>query len=100
MAFVSKEIINEIKSQNDIVDVIRSYIDLDDKLKGKCPFHNDNNPSFSVHSEKQIYKCFSCGESGNVITFVEKINGITFVEALKLLADRVGIKLDVSARKY
>ncbi len=99
MAFVSKEIINEIKSQNDIVDVIRSYIDLDDKLKGKCPFHNDNNPSFSVHSEKQIYKCFSCGESGNVITFVEKINGITFVEALKLLADRVGIKLDVSAPK-
>ena len=99
MAFVSKEIIDEIKSQNDIVDVIRSYIDLDDKLKGKCPFHNDNNPSFSVHKEKQIYKCFSCGESGNVITFVEKINGITFLEAVKMLADRVGIKLDVSTPK-
>ncbi len=99
MAFVSKEIIDEIKSQNDIVDVIRSYIDLDDKLKGKCPFHNDNNPSFSVHKEKQIYKCFSCGESGNVITFVEKINGISFLEAIKMLADRVGIKLDVSSPK-
>ncbi len=99
MAFVSKEIIDEIKSQNDIVDVIRSYIDLDDKLKGKCPFHQDNHPSFSVHKEKQIYKCFSCGESGNVITFVQKKNEISFMEAVKLLADRVGIKLDISTPK-
>ncbi len=99
MALIPKEVIDEIKSQNDIVDVIRSYVDLDDKLKGKCPFHNDNNPSFSVHREKQIYKCFSCGESGNVITFLEKRLGISFVEAIKMLADRAGIKLDVSLPK-
>ena len=95
MAFVSKEIIDEIKSRNDIVDVIGSYINLNEKNKALCPFHDDHTPSFSVHKEKQIYKCFSCGESGNVITFVQKINGVSFEEALKLLADRVGIKLDV-----
>lgn len=99
MAFVSKEIIDEIKSRNDIVDVIGSYINLNEKYKALCPFHDDHTPSFSVHKEKQIYKCFSCGESGNVITFVQKINGISFEEALKLLADRVGIKLDVQTPK-
>ena len=97
MAFVSKEIIDEIKSKNDIVDVISSYINLNEKYKALCPFHDDHSPSFSVHKEKQIYKCFSCGESGNVITFVEKINGVSFEEALKILADRAGIKLDVKA---
>lgn len=95
MAYVSKEIIDEIKSKNDIVDVISSYINLNEKYKALCPFHDDHSPSFSVHKEKQIYKCFSCGESGNVITFVEKINGVSFEEALKILADRAGIKLDV-----
>ena len=95
MAFVSKEVIDEIKSKNDIVDVIGSYINLNEKYKALCPFHDDHTPSFSVHKDKQIYKCFSCGESGNVISFVQKINGISFEEALKILADRAGIKLDV-----
>ena len=99
MAFVSKEIIDEIKSKNDIVDVIGSYINLNEKNKALCPFHDDHSPSFSVHKEKQIYKCFSCGESGNVITFVQKINGVSFEEALKMLADRAGIKLDIKAPK-
>ena len=99
MAFVSKEIIDEVKSKNDIVDVISSYINLNEKNKALCPFHDDHTPSFSVHKEKQIYKCFSCGESGNVITFVEKINGITFEEAVKMLADRAGIKLDIKTPK-
>ena len=94
MTSISKELIDEIKSKNDIVDVIGSYIDLNDKNKALCPFHDDNSPSFSVHPDKQIYKCFSCGESGNVITFVEKYTGTTFVEALKILADRAGIKMD------
>ena len=99
MAFISKEVIDEIKAHNDIVDVIGSYIDLNEKNKALCPFHDDHSPSFSVHPDKQIYKCFSCGESGNVITFIEKINGISFAEALKLLADRAGIKIDVDAPK-
>ncbi len=99
MASVSKELIDEIKSKNDIVDVIGSYIDLNDKNKALCPFHDDHSPSFSVHPDKQIYKCFSCGESGNVITFVEKYTGTTFLEALKILADRAGIKMDAVTPK-
>lgn len=99
MAFISKELIDEVKSKNDIVDVIGSYISLNDKNKALCPFHNDHSPSFSVHPDKQIYKCFSCGESGNVITFVEKFLGISFQEAVKLLADRAGIKLNINVAK-
>lgn len=99
MAFIDKSIIDEIKSKNDIVDVIGSYISLNDKNKALCPFHDDHSPSFSVQKDKQIYKCFSCGESGNVITFVQKYNGITFAEALKMLADRVGIPLNVSTTR-
>ena len=99
MAFIDKSIIDEIKSKNDIVDVIGSYISLNDKNKALCPFHDDHSPSFSVQKDKQIYKCFSCGESGNVITFVQKYNGITFTEALKMLADRVGIPLNVSTTR-
>jgi len=99
MAFIDKSIIDEIKSKNDIVDVIGSYISLNDKNKALCPFHDDHSPSFSVQKDKQIYKCFSCGESGNVITFVQKYNGITFTEALKMLADRAGIPLNVSTTR-
>lgn len=99
MAFISKELIDEVKSKNDIVDIIGSYINLNDKNKALCPFHNDHSPSFSVHPDKQIYKCFSCGESGNVITFVEKFLGISFQEAVKLLADKSGIKLNISTPK-
>lgn len=99
MAFISKELIDEVKSKNDIVDIIGSYISLNDKNKALCPFHNDHSPSFSVHPDKQIYKCFSCGESGNVITFVEKFLGISFQEAVKLLADRAGIKLNINVPK-
>lgn len=99
MALISQELINEIKSKNDIVDVISSYINLDEKNKAICPFHNDHSPSFSVNSDKQIYKCFSCGESGNVITFVQKYNSLTFVEALKLLADRAGININIDTPK-
>ncbi len=98
MELISQEKINEIKGSNDIVDVISEYITLNDKYKAVCPFHNDHSPSFSVHKDKQIYKCFSCGESGNVITFVMKYNNISYMDALKLLADRVGIKLDIKSK--
>ena len=100
MAFVTKELIDEIKSRNDIVDVIGSYININEKNKANCPFHTEKTPgAFSIHPDKQIFKCFSCGESGNVITFVQKYLGITFSEALKLLADRAGIKLDIKETK-
>ena len=99
MAFISQELINEIKSKNDIVDVISGYIDLNEKHKALCPFHNDHSPSFSVNQDKQIYKCFSCGESGNVITFVQKYNNISFQEAIKLLADNAGVSITLDTPK-
>ena len=99
MAFISQELINEIKSKNDIVDVISGYINLNEKNKALCPFHNDHSPSFSVNGDKQIYKCFSCGESGNVITFVQKYNNISFQEAIKLLAESAGISITLDTPK-
>lgn len=99
MAFISQELINEIKSKNDIVDVISGYINLNEKNKALCPFHNDHSPSFSVNGDKQIYKCFSCGESGNVITFVQKYNNISFQEAIKILAENAGINITLDTPK-
>ena len=74
--------INEIRKANDIVDVISSYIPLSKKGKnyfGVCPFHDDTNPSMSVSSDKQIYKCFSCGAGGDALAFLVKIQNITLV---------------------
>ena len=88
--------INEVRSANDIVDVISSYIPLEKKGKnffGVCPFHDDNNPSMSVSIDKQIYKCFSCGASGNVFNFVMDYEHVDFKEALSILARRAGITL-------
>lgn len=92
----NNSLITEIVKSNNIVDVIGSYINLERKGKnyfGVCPFHADNHPSMSVSDEKQIFKCFSCGASGNVLTFLEDYLGITFKEAIQILADNAGIKL-------
>ena len=89
--------INEIRSANDIVDVISSYIPLEKKGKnffGVCPFHDDSNPSMSVSRDKQIYKCFSCGASGNVFNFVMDYEHVDFKEALAILAKKAGIVLN------
>lgn len=91
-----EQLIEEIRSRNDIVSVISSYVKLKKQGSsyfGLCPFHNEKSPSFSVSPQKQMYYCFGCGEGGNVITFVMKYENYTFVEALKFLADRVGITL-------
>lgn len=98
----NQKIINEIRNKIDIVDLISEYIPLSQKGKnyfGVCPFHNDTNPSMSVSREKQIYKCFSCGASGNVFTFVSNYENISFAEALHKLADKVGYKLDGTVHK-
>ncbi len=90
------DIVNEIRSKVDIVEVIASYIPLTQKGKnyfGVCPFHDDTNPSMSVSKEKQIYRCFSCGASGNVFNFVMDYEHISFKEALALLGNKVGIEL-------
>ena len=90
------EIIEEIRSKNDIVDVIGNYVQLKKKggyFFGVCPFHSEKSPSFSVTPSKQIYHCFGCGVSGNVITFIMKYENCSFQEAVKMLADRSGVKL-------
>ncbi len=90
------EIIEEVRNRNDIVDVIGSYVKIQKKGSsyfGLCPFHNEKSPSFSVSGHKQIYYCFGCGAGGNVISFVMNYENYTFPEAVKLLADRAGIKL-------
>ena len=89
--------INEIRSKINIVDLISEYVPLTKKGQyywGICPFHNDKNPSMSVDEKRQTYTCWSCHNSGNVFNFVEQIENITFREALKKLADRVGIALE------
>lgn len=96
MPFYSDELIEEIRSRNDIVDVISGYVRLTKKGStyfGLCPFHNEKTPSFSVSPNKQMYYCFGCGAGGNVITFIMQYENYTFYEALELLADRVGIEL-------
>ncbi|MEK7525974.1 MAG: DNA primase [Patescibacteria group bacterium] len=88
--------VEEIKSKTDIVGVIGEYVQLTKagrNYKGVCPFHQERTPSFVVSPELQIYKCFGCAESGDVITFVEKFEGLEFYDALKTLAAKVGIKL-------
>ena len=97
MAGISNEEITEIRKKADIVEVIGSYINLAPQGKnyfGICPFHNDHSPSLSVSREKQIYKCFTCLASGNVFTFVQNYENISFIEAVKKVADKINYKLD------
>lgn len=92
----SEELIEEIRSRNDIVSVISGYVRLQKKGSnhwGCCPFHNEKTPSFAVSESKQMYHCFGCGVSGNVYTFLMKYENCTFVEAVKTLADRAGVTL-------
>jgi len=99
---ISEEIIERVKQENDIVDIISESVRLKRTGRnyiGLCPFHNDKSPSFSVSQDKQIYKCFSCGEAGNVVTFLMKQKNLNFVEAVKVLADRANIPLDLGNGK-
>ena len=94
--YYSEEIIDEVRQNNDVVDVISQYVHLSRKGRnyfGLCPFHNEKSPSFSVSPDKQIFHCFGCGVGGNVYTFLMKIEGLTFLEALETLAERAKIQL-------
>ena len=94
--YYSDEIIEEVRSRNDIVDVISTYVKLQKKGSsyfGLCPFHNEKSPSFSVSRDKQMYYCFGCGAGGDVITFTMKYNNLDYWEAVKLLAERGGVPL-------
>ncbi len=92
----SEEKVSEIIEKNDIVDVVSEYMNL--KKSGSnysslCPFHSEKTPSFSVSSPKQIFYCFGCGVGGNVVSFIQKIERLSYVEALRLLAERAGVEL-------
>lgn len=99
-----------IQSRSDIVDIVKNYVPLESHGKnyfGVCPFHDDHSPSMSVSPEKQIYKCFVCGATGNVFNFVENFLGVSFLEAVKIVADRIGEdftirenKEDIKNKKY
>lgn len=92
----SMDVINQIRSKVDIVDIISEYLPLTQRGKnffGVCPFHDDTHPSMSVSREKQIYKCFSCGASGNVFNFIMDYEHVSFREALVILANKTGIDI-------
>lgn len=87
----------EIKSRSDIVDLVSSYVSLNKagkNYKGLCPFHSEKTPSFMVSPELQIFKCFGCNRGGDVLTFVQEVEGIGFPEALQILAEKAGVRLE------
>ena len=93
---INNDVINEIRNKSDIVSIISNYVPLTKRGKnyfGVCPFHDDHSPSMSVSPEKQIYTCFSCGATGNVFTFVSEYEHISFIEAVKLLGNKLGYNL-------
>jgi len=97
MQLISEDKINDIRNSADIVSVVSDYIPL--KMQGKnyfgvCPFHDDHSPSMSVSKERQLFKCFVCNKGGNVFTFVKDYENISYIEAVKKVADKVGIALD------
>lgn len=96
MAYYSEELVEEVRSRNDIVDVISGYVRLQKKGStyfGLCPFHNEKTGSFSVSPGKQMYYCFGCGAGGNVFTFLMQYENFTFQEAMQTLAERAGVEL-------
>ncbi len=99
MAYIKDEEINAIREQADIVDVISDYLSL--KQRGKnflavCPFHDDHSPSLVVSRERQMFNCFTCRTGGNVFSFVMKFENVSFPEAVKIVADKIGYNLSVS----
>lgn len=94
--YYSDELVEEIRSRSDIVDVVSGYVKLQKKGAnhwGCCPFHNEKTPSFAVNGNKQMYHCFGCGAGGNVYTFIMNYENHTFPEAVKMLADRAGVQI-------
>lgn len=95
--------VSQIKERLDIVDVISSYLTVKRagvNMKANCPFHNEKTPSFMISPEKQTFRCFGCNEGGDIFTFIEKIEGVDFYNALKILADKAGVKLATKSIKY
>ncbi len=105
---ISDEIVQQVKEQNDIIDVLEEYLTFKkngDNYLALCPFHSEKTPSFVASRKKQIFKCFGCGESGNVISFIMKYKNLKFIESIEFLAKRIGIdivsnKINYNLDKY
>ena len=96
MALVSAASVREVRSRADVVQVVGEFVNLKragTRFKGLCPFHNEKTPSFTVNQEQGFFHCFGCGEHGDAIGFLQKHNGLTFVEAVEQLASQVGVEL-------
>ena len=96
MPRIPEDILERIRDAADIVDVVSEHVQLAKKGRnffGLCPFHEEKSPSFSVNPDRQIYYCFGCGVGGNIFKFVQEGDRVTFVEAVKFLAERTGISL-------
>lgn len=103
MSWISEDDIKAIRQQADIVDVMSHYITLEKKgkdYKAICPFHDDHDPSLSISTDKQIFKCFVCGTGGNVFTFVQKIENISFLEAVCKVAELIHYPLHLDAHQF
>ncbi|HAY98601.1 MAG TPA: DNA primase, partial [Mesotoga sp.] len=96
----TKEELDEIKKSINIVEFIGRYVNLQkagSSYRGLCPFHSDNDPSFYVHPQRGFFHCFGCGEKGDVISFYQKIESLSFSEAVKRLADHAGIVVEIDS---
>ena len=96
------DVVQEIKKRIDITDFIREYLQLKKvgiNYSALCPFHEEKTPSFMVSPERQSFRCFGCGESGDVISFYQKIEGLSFPEALKLLGERTGVEVRFKSKE-
>ena len=96
---ISEDQINQIKERTNIVEVIGEYVDLrsaGQNYKGLCPFHSEKTASFMVSPQKNIFHCFGCGVGGNVFNFLMKFKGISFPDAVKMLGERVGVRVTAS----
>ncbi|NVF10437.1 DNA primase [Anaerococcus sp. AGMB00486] len=104
MVFISDEKKNEILDNSDIVAIIGEYVDLKkagSSYKGLCPFHHEKTPSFTVDDKKQLFHCFGCGQGGDVVSFIMQKEGLSYIDSMKYLANKAGIKIDnnVSSKK-
>src|SRR6476659_5633380 len=93
---IPEEVVEQIRTSSDIVEVIGEYVQLRKQGRnyfGLCPFHGENSPSFSVSLDKQIFHCFGCGEGGNVFSFLMKMEGLSFIEAVQKLGERNNISV-------
>jgi len=99
MARISEQVIEQIRSISDIYEIVSDYVQLKKKGRnyfGLCPFHDEKTPSFSINHERQIYKCFGCGSGGGTINFIMEVERLEFIDAIKLLADKYKIELNIN----